>query len=71
MSEENLNQKYSFETPLGEAIENKNDFSGLAVETFPNGDKYEGNFERGVKLTRKNKEKGNICSQMEMYMRGK
>ena len=53
--------KYSLVTPLGEAIENKSDFSGQAVETFENGDKYEGNFEKGVVITRKNMARANTC----------
>ena len=69
MSQENLNQIYSFVSPLGEIIENKSDYTGIATESFKNGDKYEGNFERGVKIIRKKREKENIYLVMEMFMK--
>ena len=67
MSQENIEHVYSLVTPLEEPIENKSDYSGIATESFKNGDKFEGNFERGVNLKRKKREKENTHLQMEMF----
>ena len=51
MSETEVEQSYALETPTGEKIENKSEFSGIAIEKFPGGEKYEGMFQLGVNLT--------------------
>ena len=69
MSKDDIENVYSLVNPIGENIENKLDYSGKAIETFSNGDEYDGNLVRGVNIIRKNKEKENIHSLMEIFMK--
>ena len=65
MSDSELQIEPTLLNKNGEPIENRQDFSGIAVETFSNKDKFDGLIEKGVSLTRKKMERESTSSQTE------
>ena len=43
--------EYKLETSNGHVLNSSVDFNGRAKATYPNGDTYDGNFEKGVSHT--------------------